>query len=322
MIKGTIPDNIYDIVIIGGGPAGLTAGLYIARARIKALLVESPAVMSQAIMTDLIENYPGVKSASGAELVSTMKGQAVKFGLKCESGTVKKVFSGEEGGLAVWNVQCEKTVYKTLTVIVASGASPKKLEVPGEAEFLGRGVSYCATCDGPFFRDKEIVVVGGGNAAVEEAIFLTRFAKKVTIIHRKEKLRADKVVQERAFASEKIGFLWETVVEAIKGGEKVEKVAIKNVKTGLSGELPCEGVFIFAGWHPNTDFLEDALKLGGKKEKITVDSSMNTDRKGIFACGDCCSRPLHQVITACGDGAVAANSAQKYVEELKGIVYK
>ncbi|MGB3082996.1 MAG: thioredoxin-disulfide reductase [Candidatus Omnitrophota bacterium] len=315
------PEDVYDTIIIGGGPAGLTAGLYAARARMNVLLIESLSVMGQATMTDMIENYPGVEKASGIELIDTFKKQAVSFGLSTGTGTVKSLSLSEKEGFPVWSVEDENGTREALSVIVATGAIPKKLEVPGEEEFLGKGISYCATCDAAFFRENDIVVVGGGDTAVEEALFLTRFGKKVTLIHRRDRLRAAKILQEKALSSEKMEFVWDTVVKEIAGSDKIEKVKLENVKTGEASELSCDGVFIFAGWRPNTDFLNGILKLS-EKNCIVVDQEMKTSEKGVFACGDCCHKALHQVVTACGDGAIAANSAQQYVDELKGIAYR
>jgi len=321
MEENKFAENIYDIAIIGGGPAGLTAGLYASRARMKTILLESLSVIGQAQMTDVIENYPGIETIGGLELIEIMKKQAKAFGLSCEEGTVTKIFSREEKGTVIWQVETESGTHEALSVIVASGACPKKLEIPGEEELSGRGVSYCGTCDAAFFKDKDVMVVGGGNTAVEEAIFLTKFAKKVGIIHRRDRLRAVKILQEQVFSNDKIEFIWDSFLEEIEGTDKVEKVRVKNLKTGEYKEIPCDGVFIFAGWKPNTEFLEGLLELD-KKRHITIDENMGTGQKGIFACGDCCKRPLHQVITACGDGAIAAQSAQHYVEELKGTAYE
>ncbi|MGB2961499.1 MAG: thioredoxin-disulfide reductase [Candidatus Omnitrophota bacterium] len=316
-----VPKGVYDTIIIGGGPAGLTAGLYSARSRLNTLLVESFSIMSQAGMTETIENYPGIDKISGIELLNNLKKQAESHGLKCKIGTVRHIFSGEKKGFPVWRVEDESGTFESLSLIVASGAVPKNIGVPGEKEFVGKGVSYCAICDAAFFRDKDIVVVGGGNTAAEEAMFLSKFAKKITLIHRRDRLRADRIIQERVLSNKKMKFIWDSVVEEIAGSTKVEKVRIKNVKTGKKAELACDGVFIFAGWSPNTDFVKDILKVNDKN-CIIVDSEMRTSREGIFACGDCCHKKLHQVVTACGDGAVASNSAREYVDELKGVAYK
>jgi len=313
--------SIYDIIIIGGGPAGMTAGIYAGRGGMDALLIESPSVMGQAIMTDMIENYPGVEKATGIELMNSFKKQALEFGLKTELGTVNALSKDLHGGEPAWKVEGDNGVNSSRAVIIATGAVPKKLGVPGEEELVGRGVSYCATCDGAFFKGKDIVVVGGGDTAVEEAIFLTRFAGKVKIIHRRERLRAARIIQDRAFDNPKIDFRWNSVVEEIGGGEKVQKIKVKDVNTAQVDEMPCEGVFIFAGWKPNTGFLEDMVELD-EKGHIIVDDHMRSSKEGVFAAGDCCRKSLHQVVTACGDGAIAAYSAQHYVEELKGTAYK
>jgi thioredoxin reductase (NADPH) len=316
-----MPEGIYDIIIIGGGPAGLTAGLYAARGRMNALLLESFVIAGQVTMTEMIENYPGVEKITGLDLISAFKKQVEMFGLECRQATVKGISRSKEEGMPVWLVEDENGVRKTLSVIVASGARPRKLQVPGEEELFGKGVSYCATCDGAFFRDKNIVVVGGGDTAVEEALFLTRFGKKVTLIHRRDRLRAAKILQERAFSNKKMEFVWNSAVEGIIGGEKVEKIKVKNLKTGEEDDISCDGVFLYIGWHPNTDFLKGTVELD-EKDRIIVDNEMKTSQEGIFAGGDCCKKHLHQIITACGDGAVAAFSAQRYVEELKGVAYK
>ncbi len=309
------------MIIIGGGPAGLTAGLYASRGRMNAVLVESLGIMGQVLMTENVENYPGVNKTGGFEFIEFLRKQAGSFGMKYVQGTVKKITRGENRGSTLWKVEDENTVYETLSVIIASGASPKKLDIPGEKDLLGKGVSYCATCDGAFFRDKEIVVVGGGDTAVEEALFLTRFGSKVTLIHRRDRLRATKILQERALDNEKMNFVWESTVEEIVGSGKLEKIKVRNVKTGKRTDVPCEGVFIFVGWHPNTDFVKGVVEMTDK-QAVIVDSGMQTSQEGIFAAGDCTKKHLHQIVTACGDGATAAYSAQQYVDEIKGIAYR
>ncbi|KJJ84261.1 thioredoxin reductase [Candidatus Omnitrophus magneticus] len=312
-----IPDNIYDVVIIGGGPAGLTAGLYATRARLKTCLIESYSIMSQATMTEIIENYPAIEKIGGFDIIYKMKEQAKSFGLQEASGNVTEIIP--EGATDLYfTIKSDSGNYSAFSVIIASGASSKKLNIAGEKEFTGKGVSYCATCDGAFFKNKNIAVIGGGDTAVEEAIFLTRFGQKVTIIHRRDKLRATKIIQERAFNNEKISFIWDSIVDEIKGKEKVEEIILKNVKTGEKINVSCDGVFIFTGWEPNTGFargLVDMDENGG----ILVNANMATSRKGIFAAGDCAKRPLHQVITACGDGAIAGNSVYKFIEDIKNI---
>lgn len=319
--KTDVPGGVCDTLIIGGGPAGLTAGIYASRGRMDALMIESFSVMGQATMTDMIENYPGVEKTTGFDLITGFKEQARRFGLKSVEGTVKTVKPVKENGLDIWKAETDTDTYRGLSVIVASGASSKKLGIPGEKEFAGKGVSYCATCDGAFFRNKEVVVVGGGDTAVEEALYLTKFCLKVALVHRRDRLRATKILQERAMASDKIYFIWNSVMEEIKGSEKVETAVLKNVNTEEISNVPCDGVFVFVGWIPNTDFVKDVVDLDGNG-CVIVDGAMNTSSRGIFACGDCCSKVLHQVVTAAGDGATAAFSAQRYVDTLKGTVYK
>ncbi|MFH1552082.1 MAG: thioredoxin-disulfide reductase [Candidatus Omnitrophota bacterium] len=316
-----IPEGVRDIIIIGGGPAGLTAGLYAARGRMNALLIESLVVAGQVTITDMVENYPGIEKTSGFELISAFKRQAETFGLECRQGTVKGISRFERENARVWRVEDENGAHETLSVIVASGASPKKLGLPGEEDFVGKGVSYCATCDGAFFREKDIVVIGGGDTAVEEALFLTRFGKKVILVHRKDRLRATRILQERVRANKKIEFVLESEIEEILGGEKVEKVRVSNVKTGEKTDIPCDGVFVFVGWKPNTDFLDGTVERD-ERGCVVADDEMKASEEGVFVAGDCRKKLLHQIVTACGDGATAAFSAQHYVEELKGTAYK
>ena len=304
-------EEIYDVVIIGGGPAGLTAGLYASRARLKALLLEGMMVGGQMVTTDIIENYPGFSQITGAELSALMDEQAKRFGLRVETGEVI--------GLEV--IGDQKLVkmgggeYRGQAVIICTGAEYRKLGIPGEAEFAGRGVSYCATCDGAFFQDSKIVVVGGGDSALTEALFLTKFAKEITIIHRRDALRATKIYQERAFASPKIDFLWDTVVEEIKGNQTVESVLVKNVKSGEVTEVPTEGVFMFIGIEPKTTFLEGVVELDEHGYIIVDENKLQTSVEGIFAAGDARKKLLRQVTTAVGDGATAAFAVEKYLEE-------
>jgi len=310
---------IYDAIIIGGGPAGLTAGVYLSRARMNTLLIEKALPGGQAILTEIIENYPGFPHGiAGPELMQKMEEQAVRFGLKIEYGEVVEVKIKED---KVKIIKINNKKYKTLTIILASGAEASKLEVPGEEELRGRGVSYCGTCDAPFFKDKKIVVVGGGDTAIEEALYLTKFVREATIIHRRDRLRATKILQERVFANKKINFAWDSVVIKILGNEKVEGVLIQNKKTGEEREIPCQGVFVFVGNIPNSNFLKELVKLG-KKGYILTDDNMMTSQEGIYACGDVRKKILRQVITACGEGATAAFAAQKYIEEIKGISYR
>lgn len=301
----------YDLVIIGAGPAGLTAGLYAARARMNVLLIEKAVPGGQILVTDWIENYPGFpEGISGFDLAEKIKEQALALGLTIEtaevlgldlSGTVKEV------------ILKEKRI-KTKSLIIASGASPRKPGV-GEDKFMGKGVSFCATCDGPFFRDKVVVAVGGGDTAVQESIFLTRFAKKVYLVHRRDELRATKILQERAFSNDKIEFLWDSVVTGMDGFFGLEKVNIKNLKTGNASEIEANGCFIWIGILPNTEFIKGDVKTD-ESGFIFVDTKMQTNVPGVFAVGDVRDTPLRQIATAVGDGAVAAVSAEHYVESL------
>jgi len=316
-----LPEGAYDVLIIGGGPGGLTAGLYAARASFRTLLVESGLVMSQITVTHLVENYPGVPDIGGYELVEKFKEQAKKFGLETAYASVSGLERAQIAGMPGWRVKTDAGDFEALAVIVATGANWRKIGVPGEAEFTGRGVSYCATCDGPFYRDREVVVIGGGDTAVQEALFLTNFARRVTIVHRRDRLRATPILRERAAANPKIAFAWDSVVTAIGGTDAVTHVRLAGVKdASMTRDIPADGVFVFIGLVPNTEFLKGVVKLG-RDGYIAADRDMKTSEPGIFACGDCIEKLLRQVVTACGDGATAAFSAQLYVEELKGEGY-
>ncbi len=301
---------IYDVIIIGGGPAGLTAGIYTKRAMLNTLLLEKIGVGGQIIVTDLVENFPGFLEISGGDLARKFEEHALKFGLPMK-GMVE--VSGIEDKGATKIVKTHEGDFETKTVIIATGTTPKKLGAKGELNFIGRGVSYCATCDGFFFRDKVVVVVGGGDSAITEAIFLTKMAKNVIIVHRRDKLRAEKINQEHAFANPKISFVWDSVVEEIAGDKVVEKVIMRNVKTDALSEIRTDGVFIYVGLIPNTAFA-DVKK--DERGFIEVNDKMETSVKGIFAAGDCRITPLRQIATAVGDGAIAAVSAERYIEGL------
>ncbi|MHB9154398.1 MAG: thioredoxin-disulfide reductase [Endomicrobiales bacterium] len=314
-----MPEQLYDIIIIGGGPAGLTAGLYASRGGMKALLLEKMGCGGQSMITDWIENYPGFpEGISGFDLASRIEEQARRFGLEVRLEEVTGVMNRSVPEKAV--VTPEDT-YVAAALIISSGARHKMLNVPGELELRGRGVSYCATCDGPFFREKDVVVVGGGNSAVQEALFLTKFAKSVTLVHRRDRLRAAKVLQERALAHPKMRFMWNSVVESIGGKDKVEGVRLRNVIDGSTGETAASGVFVFVGLVPNTTILKGLVSMD-EAGYISTDDTMKTSTEGIFACGDARIKILRQVVTAAGEGAVAAFAAEEYVENLRGTAYK
>ncbi len=303
-----------DLMIIGGGPAGLTAGIYASRARLKTLLLEKALPGGQILSSPLVENYPGLtEGISGAKMIEEMAGQARRFGTEIKTETVVSVEnSGDKGK----TVKTGTGSYKAIAVIFAMGAAYSKLNVPGEDKLSGRGVSYCATCDGPLFKNKEVVVVGGGDTAIDEALFLTKFCAKVNIVHRRDELRATKILQERAFANEKIGIVWNSVVTEILGAGKVESVMLKDVKTGKETLFATSGVFLAVGFSPNTEVARGLVSTDEKGYIITNDD-METSREGLFAAGDCRKKLLRQVISACGDGATAAFAAQKYIEGLK-----
>ena len=299
----------YDVVIIGGGPAGLTAGIYTARARLKSLLIERGATGGCIVNAGVVENYPGFPDGiNGLELAEAMHQQAVKFGLE--------TLTAEVTGL---ELKDEQRVVKTSegdvaarAIIIAGGSDQVKLGVPGEEEFTGRGVAYCAICDGYFYRDVPVAVVGGGNAAINEALELTKFASRVTIIHRREELRATKILQERAFAEPKIEFAWNTVVEAVEGEDTVKKLRLKNVRNGEKSTLDISGVFMAVGFRPNTGYLKSVLTLADNGTIIT-NEKMETAVPGIFAAGDIRSSSIRQVAAAVGDGSVAAIYAERYI---------
>ena len=303
--------DLYEILIIGGGPAGLTAGIYGSRSKRDTLIIEKLLPGGQVGLTDIVENYPGFpEGIEGPELVKKMEAQAKKFGTEIITDEIIDLKLEEEEK----EVISRSGSYRTKTIIIASGATQRKLGVPGEKEFTGRGVSYCATCDGAFFEGQEIAVVGGGDTAVQEAIYLTQFAKKVTIIHRRDKLRASKILQERAFKNEKIDFLWDSVVTEIMGDKRVEKIKVKNVKRGEEKIIEKNGIFIYIGLVPNTSYLKGKIKLDQNGYVIT-DENMRTSIEGVYAAGDVRTKSLRQIVTATADGAQAAMSAVEYLEE-------
>lgn len=305
---------IFDVTIIGAGPAGLSAGLYAARAKLSTIIIEKMYPGGQAAMTYRIENYPGFSDGiGGAELAEAMKSQAEKFGAKILNNGVVKIV--KEDNIFKIILDNDDNV-KAKTVILAAGASAKKLDVKGEIEFTGRGVSYCATCDGAFYVNKTVAVVGGGDTAIEEALFLTRFASKVYVIHRRNQLRATTILQERAFQNSKISFVWDSVVDEIRGKDTVNEVVVKNVKTGELESISVDGIFVAIGQAPLTDFVKDIVLLDNQGYIIT-DERMMTNVPGIFAAGDIRQKPLRQIITAASDGAVAAVEAERFIESMQ-----
>ncbi|MFH1684079.1 MAG: thioredoxin-disulfide reductase [Candidatus Margulisiibacteriota bacterium] len=299
-----------DLIIIGGGPAGLSAALYATRSRLKVLLIEKMILGGQATTTFFIENYPGFpEGISGLELCNRMQDQVRRLGLDIMWGNTisvknKKTFR---------EVQVDGKILTSKAVIIATGTESAKIGVPGEDEFRGRGVSYCATCDGPFYKEKNIMVVGGGNSAIEEALFLTRYARKISVVHRRDQLRADKILAERALAEPKMYFFWHSVVEAISGKQKVEEVTLKDLNSNKKLKVPIDGIFIYIGSKANSDCVKDTVKLD-KQGFIITDENMKTSATGIFAAGDIRVKLLRQVVTAVSDGAIAAESARKYIE--------
>lgn len=301
---------MYDTIIIGAGPAGMTAALYAARSNLKVALIEGGLPGGQMNNTSDIENYPGYANISGPELAEKMFEPLENLGVEHLYGFVKNI----ENHGDVKKVITDDQEFETRTVIVATGSKHRLLGVQGEEELNSRGVSYCAVCDGAFFRDQDLLVVGGGDSAVEEAIFLTQFAKSVTIVHRRDELRAQKVLQDRAFANDKINFIWDSVVKEIKGENRVESVEIENVKTGQVTDQAFGGVFIYVGLDPVSDFVQE-LQIRDQAGWIVTDDHMKTSVAGVFAVGDVRQKDLRQVTTAVGDGAIAGQEAYKYIIE-------
>jgi len=298
--------EIYDLVIVGAGPAGITAGIYAKRARLKTAVIEKLGVGGQIVVSDSVENYPGFPEISGYELMQKFEEQARSFDLEIEDGEVVEITDEGEYKL----VRTDDRDYKTRSVIIASGAKPSRLGVKGEEELIGKGVSFCATCDGFFFRDKDILVVGGGDSAITEALFLSKIVNKVYVVHRRSELRAAKILQERAFENPKIEFIWNSVVEEITGKDTVEGVMLRDVVTEERSGLAVSGVFMYVGLVPNTGFIDVEKDDAGF---ILTDERLATSVTGIFAAGDCRATLLRQVATAVGDGALAAVSAERYL---------
>ncbi|MED2971660.1 MULTISPECIES: thioredoxin-disulfide reductase [unclassified Fictibacillus] len=306
-------EKIYDVIIIGAGPAGMTAAVYTSRANLSTLMLERGIPGGQMANTEDVENYPGFETILGPELSNKMFEHAKKFGAEYAYGDVKEIIDGEEYKTVVSG----RKEFKARSIIIGTGAEYKKLGVPGEKELGGRGVSYCAVCDGAFFKNKELVVVGGGDSAVEEGVYLTRFASKVTIVHRRDKLRAQQILQQRAFDNEKVDFLYNHTVKEIHGeNNKVSKLTLVSTETGEEREFSADGVFIYVGMLPlNGAFVN--LGITNEAGYVETNELMETRIPGIFAAGDVREKTLRQIVTATGDGSIAAQSAQHFVEELK-----
>ncbi len=310
-------DKVYDIIVLGAGPAGLTAASYAGRARMDTLLIEGTKDGGQIVITNEIENYPGsLEEESGPSLIARMTKQVEKFGADRVTDTIVDVeLEGK-----VKHLKGNHGDYYAKAVVLATGASPRPIGCPGEKEFTGKGVSYCATCDANFFEDFEVYVVGGGDSAVEEAMYLTKFARKVTLVHRRAELRAAKSIQEKAFKNPKMEFMWNTTIEEIKGDGVVTSMIVKDTVTGETREIEADeedgtfGIFVFVGFDPKSQLFEGKLEM--ENRYIVTDKYMHTSVPGVFAAGDVIVKHLRQVVTACGDGAVAATEAQHYVENL------
>jgi len=310
---------MHNVVILGAGPAGLTAAIYAARANLAPVVITGPLFGGQLALTTEVENFPGFPDGVlGPELMELMKRQAERFGAEIRIGDVTDVELTQSPLRMTFNGE----LIETKSLIIATGASARLLDVPGESEFFGRGVSTCATCDGFFYRDKTVAVVGGGDSAVEEGTFLTRYASKVFLVHRRDRLRASQILQDRARKNDKIDFIWDTVVEEIIGDadKGVTTARLRNVKTGVEEEMLVEGVFLAIGHVPNTKIFEGQLKLD-EQGYIVTDSRMHTNIQGVFACGDCQDHIYRQAITAAGTGCVAAMEAEKFLAEIEGRAY-
>lgn len=309
--------KVYDVIVLGGGPAGLAAGIYAGRARLSTLIIEKGQDGGQIAITDEIENYPGqtIEGESGASLAARMAEQAAKFGAERVGDVIKEV--SLEGKIKT--LTGSKGVYEGKTVIIATGAFPRPIGCDNEGKFVGKGISFCATCDAAFFEDFEVYVVGGGDSAVEEALYLTKFARKVTIIHRRDELRAAKSIQEKAFANDKIHFMWNTVVESVNGDGLLSSMVVRNKKTGERTTITADeedgmfGLFGFIGYLPKSELFEGQIDLDGGY--IVTDADMKTNVDGVFAAGDIRVKSLRQVVTAAADGAIAAVQAGKYIED-------
>jgi len=308
---GKETEAVYDLIIIGGGPAALTAAVYAGRAALKTLVLIGPGPGGQVANTDLVENFPGFpEGISGAELAQRLQSQAGRFGAQIVMDAVTEV----DFSTTPFTIQTHSVTYQARTAIVATGAVPRRLGVPGEAEFFGRGVSACATCDGFFYQGKRVVVAGGGDSAIAEGIFLTRFASEVFVVHRRDQLRATKIYQERAFANSKIRFVWDSVVEEIVGEQTVTGVQVRNVKTGETSIIEADGVFVYVGMEPGTELFAGQIELNDAGYVIT-DRHQRTNVPGVFAAGDVQDPHYRQIVIAAGTGAIAAMEAERFLVE-------
>ncbi len=312
-------NKVYDLIIIGAGPAGLTAAIYAQRARLNTVVLEKLTPGGQILLSEKIENYPGFPEVISAQkLMKQVQKQAENLGTKLKHEEVRSIALEDEEKI-IHTSGGKK--YKTLAVIIATGAETRRLGIEREKEFIGQGISYCATCDAPFFRNQQVAVVGGGNIALQEALYLSKFAEKIYLVHRRGMLRGEKILQERITKNPKIEIIWRSVVDQIYGEEKVKGVKLKNLKTKKTHNLPCSGLFIFVGLKPNTEFVQNILELD-EKGFIKTGENLESSRRGIFACGDVRKNLLKQVIVACGEGALATHMTEKYINEVKGIEYK
>jgi len=307
-------DQVYDLIIIGGAPAGLTAAIYAGRAALKSLLLTGPFPGGQVTTTDMVENFPGFPDGiNGAELAQRIQRQAERFGTQIVMDTVTKV----DFSTPPFTVRTDSQTYRGRTVIIATGAVPRRLGVPGEAEFFGRGVSTCATCDGFFYKDKRAVVVGGGDSAIDEGLFLTKFAREVIVVHRRDQLRATKIYQERAFANPKMRFVWDSVVEEVLGEKTVTGVRVRNVKTGETSVIEADGMFVYIGMVPGTKLFAGQVEMD-EWGYIVTDRRQRTSVPGVFAAGDVQSPDFRQIVVAAGSGAMAAIEAERLLAEQSG----
>ncbi|WP_138159486.1 thioredoxin-disulfide reductase [Peptoniphilus catoniae] len=310
---------MYDIIVLGGGPAGLTAGLYGARAKLKTLVIEKGIEGGQISNTTEVDNYPGIEKINGTDLAVTMRKQCENFGAEFSYDEVVEVdLKGD-----IKKIRTANESYESKTVIIASGQEPRKIGCPGEEEFVGKGISYCATCDAAFYEGLDVYVIGGGDAAIDEALFISKFAKNIYVVHRRDELRASKSLQERALANKKFHFIWDSVVEEIRGDKTAKELVLRNIKTNEVTEIKKDepfGIFVFIGYLPETEIFKGQVEM--QKGYIPTDEEMRTNLKGVFAAGDLRVKSVRQVVTAASDGAIAAVTAEKYIAEKEGHLYQ